>query len=138
MGSYNWFPITSELGPNRRHLEFSFNTNTTSNVNTALVVGIAVNATNGVNTIIYAATAQQLVTLGANHFYNKVIKGDAILEDAASPDGAYATIGNFANEGTSNPLTFTVTTFNAAGSATTFSNRRVFVSLKLRDTTVTP
>lgn len=65
--------------------------------------------------------------------WNKVIYKSAEQDDTLN-DGAYATIGNVTNEGTGTPLTFTIRTRIAAGTAgDPAAARRVGVSLVLRN-----
>lgn len=66
--------------------------------------------------------------------FNKVIDANAsMLESAAGGSGNYATIGVFANEGTSSALTFSVYTYNAAGTARNDSTETITISLGLRN-----
>lgn len=125
-----FFPHPGRIGHNRVDIEFSFRCNGASNPTTASYAS----AGNVVASITYAATGKYTITFSGRDYYNAVVWADANLEDAATPDGSYATAGNVTNEGTSSPLTFMVSTFNAAGVPAQFSGRRVWVKLTLRNT----
>lgn len=83
-----------------------------------------------------SATGKCAVVMNDGYNFNAVLYASAVLEDASSSDGGYATIGNFANEGTASPLSFQIATWAAGGAATAFS-RRCFVVLILRNTNAT-
>lgn len=119
-----------EYGHNREKISFSLVLNGSSDPDLTLAVG----AGNLIASATGSATGKLAVVLSEQDFYNAVLFAEAVLEDAASSDGAYATIGNFAHEGTSTPLSFQIATWSAGGSATAYTSRRVFVTLVLRNT----
>jgi len=130
MADRTWYPTPGRVGAERADIEFSFIANSGSNPST-------ISLHNGcVASITYAATGKYTVVLSSRDTYNAVCFAGAEIEDAASPDGAYASIGNFSNEATSSPLTFVVATFNAGGTLTQYSARRVFVSLVVKNSAV--
>lgn len=66
--------------------------------------------------------------------WQSLVFKSADLDDTLN-DGGYATIGAIANEGTSTPLSFTIYTRAAAGTAAeAAAGRRIGVSLALRNT----
>jgi hypothetical protein len=131
MADRTWYPTPGRVGPNRADIEFSFVCNGASAPTT-------ISLHNGaVASITYAATGKYTVTLSSRDTYGVVCYAGAEIEAASSPDGAYASIGNFSNEGTSSPLTFVVSTFNAGGTLTQYTNRRVWVALVARNSAVT-
>ena len=130
MADRTWYPTPGRLGPNRADIEFSFVCNGGSNPTT-------ISLHNGaVASITYAATGKYTVTLSSRDTYSVVCYGTADMEDAASPDGAYASFGNVQNEGTRSPLTFVVSTFTSGGTLTQFTSRRVWVALVVRNSAV--
>lgn len=79
-----------------------------------------------------AATNKWTVTL--KDAFNKVIAHSIDIREAvANGAGNYATIGNFTNEGTATPLTFSIYTWNAAGTARNDSTETLSMSLALRN-----
>lgn len=123
-----FFTDGGQIGQSRHVIEFSFTANGASNP-TAVQ-----NASNCLASIVYAATGKYTVTLSSRDFYNAVCFASAEMEDIASPDGAYCSVGIVGNEGTSSALTFVVSTFNAGGTLTQYTNRRIWVSLTVRNT----
>ena len=124
-----------EYGTERIKISFSLVLNGNSNPDLTLAVGAP---TSLIASATGSATGKLAVVMGSGYNFPAVLFAEASLEDAASSDGAYATIGNFAQEGTANPLTFQIATWNAGGAATAFSSRRVFVTLVLKNTRITP
>ena len=130
MADRTWYPTPGRLGPNRADIEFSFVCNGGSSPTT-------ISLHNGaVASITYAATGKYTVTLSSRDTYSVVCYGTADMEDAASPDGAYASFGNVQNEGTSSPLKFVVSTFTSGGALNQFTSRRVWVALVVRNSAV--
>jgi hypothetical protein len=113
-------------------VNFSFTVNGTSAVATSSIRGVDPGV---IASITYSATGKHIIVLSDKFRY--VVAKSAALEDIASPDGAYATIGPVTNEGSSSiGPTFTVAQFDAAGVLTAHSARRMSVSLVLKNSTV--
>lgn len=119
------------------YLDFSFNTNGASN---PVITGASSTLRGAVSpqdivSITYAATGKYTILLSDKYRY--VVGKSCDLEDVASPDGGYASIGNVTNEGSSTAgISVVVSTFVAAGTLTQFTGRRVSVSLCLKNSTV--
>lgn len=120
----------STYGHNSVLVAFSFLTNNTSAPATTSFVGTG----DLVASLTYVSAGRLLVTMSARDNYNAVLYASARMED--NNDDARATIGPFSNEGTSNALSFNITTRVSNGTATDFSNRRVFVELVLRNSAI--
>lgn len=129
MADKTMFPAARQIGQSRDVIEFSFTGNGGS------AVTAVQNASNYLTaaSITYSATGQYNIVLASGCNYNSVVFADAVLEDAATEDGSYCTIGNFTQEGTSNPLAFQINCWAAGGSATT-TTRRIFVRIVVRNT----
>lgn len=112
------------------YLDLSFLTNGTSNPLLSTLRGAGADV---VASITYVATGKYTIVL--KDAYRYIVGKTADLEDIASPDGSYASIGNVSGEG-SGPLTFVASTFVAAGTLTAFTGRRLTVSLVLKNSTV--
>lgn len=140
MAEFDWSRDTGRIGPGRNDIEFSITLNGAADPTAVQGVGGTGSQTIPnflIKTATYSATGKIAFVLQDRWTANRVLFAAAELEDAASPDGAYATVGNFANEGTSNALTFTVATYSAGGVATAYSARRLFVSIVIRNTAAT-
>lgn len=123
------------VGKGLVYLDFSFLANGGSNPVAASFRGAALGDI--VATVTYAVTGKYTVKLQIKDQVRYIVAKYADLEDIASPDGGYASVGNVTNEGTAgSQLTFVVSTFNAAGTLTAFSGRRVSVGLVLKNSTV--
>jgi hypothetical protein len=81
--------------------------------------------------IVRTGTGVLVVTMADG--WNKLVSCTGDVDDTPN-DGAYATIGNVTNEGTSTPLQFTVRTRAAGGALTDYSARICKVMLALRNT----
>lgn len=127
------FDFSPNYGRGNVYLDFSFLMNGSSNPVLTSLRGVGADV---VTSLTYAATGKVTVVLRDPFRY--IITKTADLEDVATPDGAYASIGNVSGEGSSslNSLTFVVSTWTAGGVAATFSNRRVSVSMTLKNSTV--
>lgn len=114
------------------YLDFSFLTNNTSNPLTSTFRGGA----DAVASVVYSAVGILIVTLKDKWRY--VAAKTADLEDLnSSDDGAYASVGAVQNEGSSTTApSFKIYTRAAAGTKTDFTNRRVTISLALKNSTV--
>lgn len=122
------------VGKGLVYLDFSFLANGGSSPVAASFRGTALGDI--IATVTYAATGKYTVKLQIKDQVRYIVAKYADLEDIASPDGGYASIGNVTNEGAASQLTFVVSTFSAAGTLTAFSNRRVSVGLVLKNSTV--
>ena len=136
MADYDWQPEVGGLQTNRASINFTFTTN--GALNPTVIGGLGDTAATIPNflilSIVYAATGKYTITLQPRWLIPGLVDWDAELEDIASPDGAYATIGNFGNEGSSTgALTAVVSTFNGGGTLTQFTGRRVAVKLVIRN-----
>jgi hypothetical protein len=79
-----------------------------------------------------AATNKWTFTL--KDAFNKVISHNAeLVEVVAGGTGHYATMGNFANEGTRTPLQFDLFTYNNLGDALNDSARTVCITIAFRN-----
>jgi len=119
------------------YLDFSFLTNGASNPTAASMRGAVMATTGGgeIASIVYAATGKYTVTLRDKYRY--LITKYCDLEDISTPDGAYASIGNVTNEGSSTtPPSFVVATWSGGAVATQYTGRRLSVSLVLKNSTV--
>jgi hypothetical protein len=120
-------------------LEFSFDTNNTSSPVTSgtgsTLRGVGLDF---IDSIAYSTVGIILVTLTlkarARYQISKLVE----LEDLnAADDGAYATAGPIQNQGSSSAKqTFKIYTRAANGTKTDFTNRKVNVRIRLKNTTV--
>jgi len=129
MSARQWYSDAQDTSQGLVYLEFSFLANGASDPVTTSFRG------GGVATVSHAATGRYLVTLQDGYRY---VSSKAVdLEDlgTGSDDGAYATIGPVANEGSGHTtaLTFNVYTRAAAGTKTDYSARRVSLCLVLKN-----
>ena len=120
---------SQNLGLGRVYVEFSFTTNNTATPLTSTIDGIPTSFVASFN-----RTGVGVIVVTLTDSFNKCITATADLDDTAN-DGAYATVGNIANEGTSSGLTFTIRTRAAAGTLADFTGRKCNVLLALRNTT---
>jgi hypothetical protein len=94
---------------------------------------MSTDAANAVASISRSGVGVYVVTL--KDAFNKCLYKGAEMDDSLN-DGAYATVSDLTNEGTATPLTFTIRTRNAGGTATeAASGRRIGVALVLRNGT---
>lgn len=129
--------IENQTGPletygySPQEITFSFLGNGSSNPDVTKVQGCAL-----VASLTHAATGE--INVALNVPVNAVISHEADIDELASPDGSYCTIGNFANEGTSSNLTFTVCVFTPGGTyaqkplADPGAGRRITVRLRVK------
>lgn len=118
-------------------LEFSFATNGASNpviTGASSTLRGAVGGGVDIVSITYAATGKYTIVTKDPYRYVQAKSCD--LEDIASPDGAYASIGAVSGEGSTSGLTVQVATFNAGGTLTQYTTRRISVFLALKNSTV--
>lgn len=119
------------FGKGMVYLDFSFLSNGASNPVASSFRGTALG--DAVLSVVYVATGKYTITLKDKFRY--VVDSGADLQDIASPDGAYASLGNISGEG-GGTLTCQVGTFTSGGVLTAFSGRRVCVRLVLKNSTV--
>lgn len=113
------------------NLDFSFATNGASNPLSSTFRG----AVEMIQSVTYVATGKYTILLKDKYRY--VVAGSADLEDIASPDGAFASLGSAsATEGSAGPISIVVSTFTAGGVLTAYSTRRVRMSLVLKNSGV--
>lgn len=124
MANRTWYPSQS-YGSGRVYAEFCFDTNNTNNPLITTVDGANIVAS-------FNRTGAGVIVVTLKDPFNKVIALDASLDDTAN-DGAYATVGNVTNEGTANPIVFTIRTRAAAGTLTDYAARRVRVAVAFRN-----
>jgi len=97
----------------------------------AATLTMSTDAANVVKSITRSGTGVFVVTM--KDAFNKCVYKSGDADDTAN-DGAYCTIGNLTNEGTSTPLVFTLYFRAAAGTAADpAAARRIGVTLVLRD-----
>lgn len=113
------------------YLDFSFLTNGASNPVASSFRGTVLG--DFILSVTYVATGKYTVVLKDKWRY--LIGKFADMEDIASPDGGYSSVGNVSGEG-GGALTFVVSTFAANGTLTAFTGRRLSVSLILKNSTV--
>jgi hypothetical protein len=114
-------------GSGRVYLDFFFTLNGTSNPALTSLDGA------GIDTILsLTRTGTGLITVALKDPFVKVIRAGGEIDDTAN-DGAYATVGALANEGTNVGITFGIRTRSAAGTLTDFSSRKCSVGLVLRN-----
>lgn len=130
MADREFYPDGGTIGHKRVRVNFSFNTNGSSNPNTSLTFG----ASDLVSTINITNAGEYTVTCSPRDAYNRVLGAKAQVEDTSTGAGTSAEIGAFSNEGTSTALTFKVFTYNSSKALTNLTNTRVFVELVLRNT----
>lgn len=136
MGTRNLDPGSKTYGRGNVYLDFSFNTNAAANPVTASYRGVGPDVVTG---IVYAATGKYTLSFATGKdAYRYIISKFADLEDVAAPDGAYATIGNVVNEGSSTlPLSLQVATFTAGGALQQVAvTRRVSIGICFKNSTV--
>jgi hypothetical protein len=123
------------VGKGLVYLDFSFLTNNTSN---PLVSTFRGADSTWVASVTYVSPGILLVTMSLNARCRYVVDKYVDLEDLnSSDDGSYATIGAVQNEGSSTAqMTFKIYTRVVAGTKTDFTNRRVSVSMALKNSTV--
>ncbi len=124
MANRTFYPSQS-YGSSRVYAEFLFDTNNTSTPLTSTLDGGDVVAS-------FNRTGVGVIVVTLKDAFNKVIALDASLDDTAN-DGAYATVGNVTNEGTSTPIVFTIRTRAATGTLTDYAARRVRVAIAFRN-----
>lgn len=125
MANRTLYPSQS-YGSGRVYLEFQFQANGASQPALS-----AVDGSDAVASLNRTGVGVIVVTLKDS--FNKVIYAGADIDDTLN-DGAYATVSNVTNEGTSSALTFTVRTRNAAGTAADMAAaRKIGVVLILRN-----
>jgi hypothetical protein len=123
-------PEKGNIGRQRVRLNFTFNTNGSSDPNTTFTVGAA----DLVNRINIVATGINKVILSNRDKYWYCLNAEANLEDTATGAGNWAQAGSVQSEYTSNAITFNVYTYNGTGSLTNVTNGRIFVELVFRNT----
>jgi hypothetical protein len=128
MAARSWYEDAQETSQGLVYLEFSFLTNGASDPAVTSFRG------GGVATVTHGATGRYVVTLSDGYRY--VTSRAPDMEDlgTGSDDGAYATIGPIANEGSgaTTALSFNLYTRSAAGNKTDFSARRCGFTLALK------
>lgn len=131
MSDRNYEP-SRRVGKGLFQVNFSFATNGASDPSLATLRGAG---KDHVASITYAATGKYTVVLKDKYRYCAAKTPD--LEDIASPDGGYASIGPVSNEGSGTLApSFVVATFAANGTLTQFTTRRVSVFLDMKNSTV--
>jgi len=124
MSNRNLYPSQS-YGAGRVYMEFELKGAGAS------ALTLSTDAAQAVASVSRSGVGVYVVTL-KDAFWKCVTK-NAELDDTLN-DGAYATCSDLTNEGTSTPLTFTIRTRNAGGTATeAASGRRIGVTLVLRN-----
>ena len=117
---------SQSYGSGRVYLEFQFQANGASQPALSTVDGA--DAVASLN-----RTGAGVIVVTLKDSFNKVIYAGADIDDTLN-DGAYATVSNVTNEGTSSALTFTIRTRNAAGTAADMAAaRKIGVVLILRN-----
>jgi hypothetical protein len=97
----------------------------------AAALTLSTDAAHAVASVSRSGTGVYVVTL--KDAFTKVVFKDAEMDDTLN-DGAYATVSDVTGEGTASPITFTIRTRAAAGTATeAASARRIGVRLALRN-----
>lgn len=125
MSNRNHYPSQS-CGAGRVYMEFEL-----LGGGAAATLTLSTDAANVVKSVTRNTTGDFIVTM--KDAFNKCVYKSADVDDTAN-DGAYATVGALANEGTNTPLTFHIYVRAAAGSAADpAAARRIAVSLALRD-----
>jgi hypothetical protein len=125
MANRNFYPSASSGAPNRVYLEFELLGAGAS----AMTLGT--DAAPWVASVSRSGTGVFVVTM--KDAWSKVVFKAADIDDTAN-DGAYATIGNVTNEGTTSALVFTLRVRAAAGTAADpAAARKVGISLTLRN-----
>jgi hypothetical protein len=134
MSDRTFYP-SQTYGFGRVYLEFQFQSNNTSNPTlvfagqsgTQTVFGVGGDV---ISTITYAATGVLTVQLQPRDHYNKVIYKSAEIDDsAATNDGAYATVGDVTNEGTTSGISFKIRCRAETGTPTAMAAGRVIQAL---------
>lgn len=117
------------------YLDFSFLTNGASNPTAASMRGVTIGDV--IVSITYAATGKYTLVFSSKENYRYIVTKFADLEDVATPDGAYASIGNVTNEGSATVgPTLVISTWSAGGVATQYTGRRISVTLAFKDSAV--
>lgn len=115
------------FGSSRIYMDFGFLTNNTASPNLSSLKGVGLDAVASLS-----RTGVGVIVVTLKDSFSQCVKFDATLDDTAN-DGAYATIGNMTNEGTSSGLQFTIRTRSAAGTLTDYAARYCAVTLALRN-----
>jgi hypothetical protein len=123
MANRTYYPSTS-AGSSRVYVEFLFALNNTSTPLLTTVDGADIVAS-------FNRTGVGVIVVTLKDTFNKNIAATADIDDTGAGD--YATIGNFANEGTATPIQFTIRTRVAAGTLTDFNGRICKVALAFRN-----
>lgn len=99
----------------------------------AAALTLSTDAANVVSGVTRSGVGIYVVTLKDS--FNRCVFKAVDMDDTAN-DGAYATVSNVANEGTATPMTFTIRTRTAGGTAAeAAASRRIGVALVLRNGT---
>jgi len=126
MANRTWYPSMS-YGSSRVYLDFFFLTNNTSTPLLSTLDGA------GIDTVAsFNRTGAGIIVVTLKDPFTKVIRAGAELDDTAN-DGAYATVGNIANEGTNSGIAFTIRLRAAAGTLTDYTGRKCSVGLVLKN-----
>lgn len=135
--------ITYEYGLGRVHMDFSFQTNAGSSPLLSTVVGLTSGTAGAgqapppvLTSLTRTGAGVIVVQFSQRETFNKVLTVFADLDDTTFNDGAYCSVRNVTNEGSSTAgIAFTITTRAAAtAAATDYANRIIRCSVTFRNT----
>src|ERR1017187_2097806 len=87
-------------------------------------------SSNVLGTIVRTGTGAYTVPLTLPVF--KVIRWDACVDDIATPDFSWVTLGPFLNEGTATPLSFTMNTVTPSVATDLVAGRKIRIGLRVQ------